>query len=89
MKFLIVETNGDSLRSKIMAQTIEDSELFVPEKPIGYTESPHIRMYDTILEAVANGWALLAPPSKINQEDKLPSERCAYISYVWWLTKNA
>lgn len=62
---LFMTTKGDGLRSEAIAWECEDPREFQFGKPIGYTRGPKFNYtYDTVLEALANGWKLLAPPEK-------------------------
>ena len=78
MKILIMDTISPTLRSNIVAWDIEDSGLYVSNEPIGLTPSPNANKYayDTILEAIAEGWELMGPPVKIGKN-----------YYTWWLKK--
>ena len=74
MKVLIVSTSTSSLRSQIQGWSVEDSNLYVPNKPIGFTPGPDYNIVEnspkTILESLSYGWKLLAPPKKdqVNNE---------------------
>jgi hypothetical protein len=77
---MIVSTTRPDLRDEIFGWTVEDPNLFVPGKPIGYT--PHARDLSrpgTVMEALAFGWRLLAPPT----EDK------DLEGWTWWLVRDA
>lgn len=69
-------TEAADVRSEIVGWSFEDSDLFVPNKPIGLTPSlKDQRYYNSILEAIHDGWKLLGPPTE-------------YDNYFdWWLTK--
>lgn len=74
---LIVTSRGSTLRSEIIGWTREDPSKFVPGKPIGYTPSANFRKhYDTVMEALAEGWRLLAPPTGVDEY------------FVWWLVRT-
>lgn len=82
MKVLIVETGGGTLRSKIHGWGEEDSDLFVHGQPIGLTPGPKPRACpETVLEALADGWKLLGPPTAI--DDVVIED-----AWEWWLTKE-
>jgi len=90
MKVLIVSTDRADLRSEIWGWTSEDSSKYVPNKPIGLTPGPSydkdIWRPNTILEALAYGWKLLAPPKEyeLGTEEEYPNN----IAFEWWLTKD-
>ena len=78
MEVLICSTYGPSLRSEIWGWDHEDAKLYVGNKPIGYTPGPrHAVAPDTILQALSEGWRLLAPPRQEAEND-----------YIWWLTRE-
>lgn len=92
-KVLIVNTLECNLRSKIIGWSVEDSDLFVAGKEIGFTTRPHIQLPNTVLEALSMGWKLLSSPTK--KETKLPFDagKSIYESntiteYTWWLVKD-
>lgn len=83
---LIVSTEQDSLRSEIYGWTHEDPSLYVRGKHIGHTRSAIGRRPKTVLEALADGWSLLAPPRAFDPG----IENCIDVAhYEWWLTKGA
>lgn len=61
MKVLTVSTPESDLRSEIKGWNKEDSDLYIPNKPIGFTSSPSGPEFypNTVLEALAMGWKLL------------------------------
>lgn len=77
---LIVSTDCPDLRSEIWGWTHEDSNMYVPDKMIGYSPSPspHISA-GTVLEAQFNGWKLLGPPCRVVSDDA--------VWYEWWLVR--
>lgn len=96
MKILVVSTSSPSMRAEIWGWGYEDSDLYVPDQPIGFTPSPEMGLKaldnpskewhpKTILEALANGWKLLGPP-------QLENARPAYAdedeSWAWWMSKG-
>jgi hypothetical protein len=98
MKVLVVNTSSPSMRAEIWGWGGEDSDLYVPNKPIGMTPGPEshlgLRQLDnpsprwnpkTVLEALADGWKLLGPP-------QLENLRKAYEdteeSWAWWLVRE-
>ena len=74
---LNVGTIQASMRAPIDALTEEDPGLYVVGRPIGFTPSPRFPRYKTVLEAMADGWRLLAPPSLA--DDGL---------WDWWLVRE-
>lgn len=79
MKVLMVETSQYNLRGKIEGWTVEDSNLYIPGKPIGLTPSPEYKEEnrpDTILEALSYKWKLLGPPQRLGEY------------FIWWLIKE-
>lgn len=81
MKVLIIETEGGSLRSKAIGWGEEDSDMFAPGKPIGLTPGPIPRSCpETVLEALADGWRLLGPPTRFESDTR--------DDWKWWLTKE-
>ncbi len=96
MQVASITTTGPSLRAEIEAWTFEDSALFVdrvhestaPRVHIGYTPSPKVPCYGTVLEMLANGWQMLAPPTQ--QESYTSSETGRLVpQWSWWLTRGA
>jgi hypothetical protein len=80
---LIVFTDGRSLRSPIEGWTLEDPRLYVKNKPIGMTPSPKYIFYTTVLEALADGWVLLAPPFPAAEPNPDPLRY-----HDWWLVRD-
>ena len=78
MIIVAVSTKQDNLRAEIFGWTYEDSDLFIPGEPIGYTPGYRGRQsHKTVLEMIADGYKLLGPPQKIGAE------------WDWWLTKES
>lgn len=80
MKIMIASSRNDSLRADFEGWTEEDSNLFVPNKPIGMTPSPKYESPKNALEALSTGWQLLGPPSK---------DYCEHtgVFWNWWFIK--
>lgn len=85
MKIASVCTDGPTVRSEINGWGYEDSDLYVRGKHIGATPSPREHHHGTILEMLADGWKLLAPPAdeSFTTEDGRRIEQ-----HEWWLTKE-
>lgn len=83
MKVLVLSTDRADLRSEVWGWNAEDADLFVFDKAIGHTpDALHLTSnINTPLEALAEGWRLLAPPAEYSYD-----ENCT--AYVWWLTKE-
>lgn len=82
MKVMTVSTAAPSLRDEIFGWSLENSDLFVRDKPIGRTPTPLSGPYpNTILEALHDGWKLLGPPTRIKHDDGTES-------WEWWLTRE-
>jgi hypothetical protein len=79
VQVMVCETREPRMRSEIVGWSMEDSSLYVPDKPIGFTPSlfPCVRDPETILQALAEGWRLLGPPQKADD------------IFEWWLTREA
>jgi len=73
----MMDTEEVSLRCPVIGWSSEDPDIYVPNKPIGMTPSPHIRTYETVLEAMADGWELLGPPVDDGT------------AVTWWLSKRS
>ena len=93
MKVLILNTSEPSLRSEVWGWGYEDSSLYVPNKPIGFTPSlrsglkkQELAEYSpkTVLEALANGWKLLGTP----QSESITVGDDKEEAWTWWLTKE-
>jgi hypothetical protein len=84
-KVLIMNTDVPSLRDEVWGWGSEDSSLFNPRKPIGFTLGYSIPSYKTVLEALADGWKLLGPPQL---ENIRPAYKEAEESWAWWLIKE-
>lgn len=93
MQIANVSTNGRTVRSEIDGWTFEDARLLVkrahasnPGKIfIGYTPSPkNIPHYTSILEMLADGWELLAPPAHETWEN----EGKTHEQWNWWLQRK-
>jgi hypothetical protein len=62
-QILIIETRGQTLRSKADGWTGEDGHEIQANRPIGDSRSlrePHT--YETPMHAIGAGWRLMAPP---------------------------
>ena len=81
---LIIETETESLRAACVGWTYEDSNLFIRNKPIGYTPSRTKYTPKTVLEALADGWKLLSPPICSTYHFK----HSDHTYYSWWLVKD-
>lgn len=76
-QLLIMETVGGAVRDAAFGWSCEDPQGFVPGKPVGLTPSARFHYtYDTPLAALADGWHLLAPPSR------------AADTWTWWLVRD-
>ncbi len=80
-KVLTLTTEGSGLRSEVIGWGGEDPNLYVPYKPIGMTPGCELPQYDTVLQAMADGWHLLAPPEELSE--KLSRW------WMWWLVMPA
>lgn len=84
-KILTVTTDGNTLRSEIVGWTCESAALWRPG-PIGATPSPRgQRSYGTPLEAMADGWTLMAPPTSW-EDDRGKGGR--WTMFEWWFTRT-
>jgi len=86
MKILHVTTYGGSVRDEIVGWTLEDSDLYNPAKPIGYTPAGGFTIGQrpgTILEALHYGWKLLGSPVQYLDDEILPNG-----SWDWWLSRD-
>jgi hypothetical protein len=91
MQVASVSTNDATLRSEIEGWTFEDADLLVHRAGpsgklfIGYTPSPKdIPLYTCILEMLADGWELLAPP----QRETWEADGTQHVQWGWWLTRK-
>lgn len=78
---IVLETTHATIRSEVWGWTVEDTDCFIPNKPIGYSGHPKENyMYTTVFEALYHGFRLLAPPTRniVNTT----------VSWEWWLTKE-
>jgi len=82
MKVLVVSTSSPSMRAGIWGWDEENSDLYVRNKPIGFSPSGSSYSPNTILEALADGWKLLGPP----QVEKAAKH---VEFWTWWLTKES
>lgn len=74
-------SEDQSLRSDVQSWSCEDGDMYQHNKHIGLTGSPdQFYFFKTVLEAIANGWTLLGPPTEI--------ETNGHSMYVWWLVRN-
>jgi hypothetical protein len=81
MKVLTVTTDRGDLRAEIIGWSCEDSSMYVPNERIGMTPSPLNECHvTTVLQALAEGWEMLAPPTRY--EDETSGEY-----WGWWLIK--
>jgi len=95
MQIAKVWTSREDLRCSIDGWTFEDSSLFVrkaaphgvnPNKIfIGYTPSPNLPSYGTVLEMLADGWTLLGPPGAMVMKG---NPNILVDGYHWWLTRT-
>lgn len=83
-KVYVLMTTRPTLRAEVEGWGGEDSALYVPDKPIGMTPGPKFPLYKTVLEALADGWKLLAPPVLVPPE---PRGITVY-TWDWWLVKE-
>lgn len=87
---LTCSTRQASLRDEIIGWGGEDPTLFVVGKPIGNTPGPCNNLYEklwhpeTIMEALAMGWKLLAPPTAVSYKN----ETRISIFHEWWLVRE-
>lgn len=87
-----VQTDRPTIRGKIDGWTFEDSSLLVrrghPSESgifIGYTPRPKdIPHYGTVLEMLADGWKLLAPPA----DESWDEDGSRVSQFGWWLTRE-
>jgi len=92
MQVASVSTNGPTVRSEIDGWTFEDASLLVRQSHasdpgkifIGYTPSPEIPCYGTVLEMLADGWELLGPPQR---EDWTTDDGQKHEQWGWWLQR--
>lgn len=83
---LILTTRRADLRSEIESWSGEDASLYEPNKTIGMTPAPKFGyQYQTVLEALAGNWKLLAPPKEIVETD-LSDNTTIY--HEWWLVRE-
>ena len=76
-------TEGATFRSEIIGWGGEDPSLFIPSKPIGLTPGFKFPHYNTVLEAMADNWHLLAPPTLNNELGDVNEEY-----YDWYLVRE-
>ena len=93
MQVASVSTNGPTVRSEIDGWTFEDANLLVKKAHtsdpgkifIGYTPSPKdIPLYTSVLEMLADGWELLAPPARETWE----ADGKQHKQWSWWLQRK-
>lgn len=91
-KIITLETCSPSLRHEVVGWGGEAADLYVPHRPIGLTPCLHFTAYKTVLEAMADGWKVMAPPrdvsfdrTKVN-DGMVIKEKIPY--FEWWLTKD-
>lgn len=84
------ETESESLRDEIYGWSFEDPRLFQAGRHIGHMPEPHFPRPKTVIEALAMGWKLLAPPKviRINTVSVKNGERVADGQVDWWLVKE-
>lgn len=91
MKIFTCTTSGGTVRDEIIGWTFEDSDLYVPRKPVGFTPIPKNQpRYDTVIEALADGWKLLSAPV-IWEERQRYTEYTEHVNqtyWYWWLVKE-
>lgn len=77
MRMLTMVSKEPTLRSEVYGWTEEDSDLYIPGKPIGMTPGPRSSFSPaTVLQALHAGYRLLGPP--LHYVD----------AFEWWLTKD-
>lgn len=77
---LVMSTNDASLRSDAWGWSCDDAALFKPGEPIGMTPGPRFPYaYATPLEAMWDGWRLLAPPERCKDGKQIYAE--------WWFVR--
>jgi hypothetical protein len=79
MEILTVTTQRPTLRSEIVGWTFEDISLH-QAGPIGMTPNGlgNNNYPGTVFEALAQGWRLLGPPTRMGHDD----------AWDWWLIKE-
>lgn len=83
-KYLILETDGPTLRHDVIGYTCEDTRQIELHQPIGLSgEARGDYMYSTVLHALASGWRLLGQPTEMPSscDDGKPTT-------TWWLTDD-
>lgn len=83
-KILILSSYSASLRSGIDGYGAEDGDLINQNKEIGLSNSMRVPHYATVMHAIADGWKLLAPPTKT---DVYFAPKFDYI-HEWYLVKD-
>jgi hypothetical protein len=82
MQILTVITESISLRADIVGWSMEDTDLYQPGQPIGFTRSPiGWKHPDTVLEALVDGWRLLGPPVKEYSDESGET-------WGWWFERG-
>lgn len=88
-----ISTSAPNVRNEIDGWTVEDPSLLVrrshssnPRKIfIGFTPSPKdIPLYTCVLEMLADGWELLAPPTR---EEWPGGDGASHEQWSWWLRR--
>lgn len=77
-QLLTALTAGKNIRAKIQGRTVEDPSLFPGWHSKQSTPNFSLRWYESILEAMADGWKLLAPPQWSADEE----------GWDWWLVRD-
>lgn len=78
MEILTVTTENPTLRSRIVGWTFEDTSLYRHDTARSPSGAGHNDHPETVFEALANGWRLLGPPTRMGH-DRI---------WDWWLTKE-
>lgn len=86
-KVLVVMTNGGDLRSDIEGWDAEDADL-VKGQPRWKVLNMRVPSYESVLHALADGWRLLAPPSKIKDMTIDGAIVAVHEYHEWWLVKD-
>ncbi len=76
-----IDTRKPNFRSEAIGWDCEDPSLYSRE-PVGlnFNWEGRIPMYPHVLAALADGWKLLAPPTK--------QEGASYETWSWWLVRD-
>ncbi len=84
MKILCLDTCSPDLRASVEGWGCEDSYLYVPRKPIGFTPKPKFTHYKTVLQAMADDWRLMGPPV----DNSFDRDGIKIPYFTFWLSKD-